>query len=489
MRLPLFLFIAVFFAQSASAEVKVTQTVAPTLRHAVITATASADHTGEILHVVRGRERLNSIVLAAGETGAVGKLRFMLPLVVNQDTPNTVVRHRAKLIADLPTPNTLDRRIAAFMEVPFHSHSMFAGTELPEPEFEHPGWVETLFGPHKITARFFNNDHEEVTKAEVPGRYGVVTTLHAEGIKPIHRFVTIYRVPKRLDWGAYRATLTAPESVGVNPAVLEAAQEQLNDMVRWELVDRFEHKLHGAAFFGAMAAATVDDAPFTGANAYWNADEAWWIALKKKIGLFEHRYLTYLPDGYEVDTDQRWPLLIYLHGPQEAGTDLDRVKQNALPKLLEQGKKVPMIVIAPQLEAEKWWVPAHVNDLVDELVQKYRVDADRIYLSGIMMGGFSSWYTAGFYPDRFAAIVPVRAGGDPSLAPALKTVSAWAFHAEKDPGVPISRNRRMVNAVNKAGGNAKLTAIPGDNERIYNQVYQREDIWPWLLKQSRGKAN
>ena len=154
---------------------------------------------------------------------------------------------------------------------------------------------------------------------------------------------------------------------------------------------------------------------------------------------------------------------------------------------MEGGKQLPAIVVAPQLEAERWWVPAVVADLADELASKYRVDRDRIYLTGIAMGGFSSWYTAGFYPEKFAAIVPIRAGGDLSLAADLKNVPAWGFHAADDPGVPIARHQKMVDAVNAAGGHARLTAVEGDDPAVWDSVYQRDDLWGWLFAQRRGR--
>ena len=309
-----------------SASVTVEQAVAPTLRHVDLVATGGPDDAGALLQVSRGGEPLGTIRLTATASGSRGSIRVGLPLAVDAQTPPTVVRLGDAMLATIAVPDTEDRRRAAFMEVPFKSHSMFAGAALPKPAFEQAGWVETLFGPHTLTARYFNNAHEEVSEAAEPGRYGMVVRLDAEGIEPIYRYLTIYRVPGGLDWGGYAVALTVPESVGVDPRVLAAAHDQLDDMARWELVDRFEHGPHGAAFFGAMRAASIEDAPFTGADAYWNADEAWWIALKKKIGLFEHRYLTYLPAGYEENSDKTWPLVIYLHGPESTGTDLDRVK-------------------------------------------------------------------------------------------------------------------------------------------------------------------
>ncbi|MBN1818803.1 MAG: prolyl oligopeptidase family serine peptidase, partial [Sedimentisphaerales bacterium] len=122
-------------------------------------------------------------------------------------------------------------------------------------------------------------------------------------------------------------------------------------------------------------------------------------------------YLLHLPAEY--DKKAQWPLMIFLHGAGERGSDLNKVKVHGPPKLIEQGKELPFIVVSPQCPTGQWWTNKveTIMALIDEIVEKYNVDQSRIYLTGLSMGGFGTWAIASAYPERFAAIVPICGGG------------------------------------------------------------------------------
>ena len=120
------------------------------------------------------------------------------------------------------------------------------------------------------------------------------------------------------------------------------------------------------------------------------------------------KYLLYLPKEYEKKSS--WPLMLFLHGSGERGNDLDLVKQNGPPKLIAAGKEFPFIVVSPQCPDGQWWEPLELATLLDEIVQKYKVDRDRIYLTGLSMGGYGTWSLALYQPHRFAALA-VHGGG------------------------------------------------------------------------------
>ena len=105
----------------------------------------------------------------------------------------------------------------------------------------------------------------------------------------------------------------------------------------------------------------------------------------------ETQYLLYLPDGYLNDTIKKWPLLIFLHGSGESGIELNKVKVNGPPELIEQGKKFPFIVVSPQAPPNTGWKAEVLKGMLDDLKRKYRVDKDRVYLTGLSMGGFGTW--------------------------------------------------------------------------------------------------
>lgn len=197
-------------------------------------------------------------------------------------------------------------------------------------------------------------------------------------------------------------------------------------------------------------------------------------------------YLLYLPKDYGK-TQDKWPLMIFLHGAGERGSDLNKVKVHGPPKLVERGKDFPFIIVSPQCPAGQWW-PTKVETvmaLIDEIVEKYNVDESRIYLTGLSMGGYGTWAIACAQPDRFAAIVPICGGGQPYLAARLKDVPVWAFHGEKDPVVPVHESQRMVAVVNAAGGNARLTVYPDAQHDSWTQAYDNPDLYTWLLSHKK----
>jgi predicted peptidase len=198
-------------------------------------------------------------------------------------------------------------------------------------------------------------------------------------------------------------------------------------------------------------------------------------------------YLLYLPGGYDKE-DKAWPLVLFLHGAGESGRDLNKVKIHGPPKLIEAGKKFPMIVVSPQSPRMGWDVPT-LNALLDEIVATHKVDKDRVYVTGLSMGGFGTWALAAAYPDKFAAIMPICGGGDPHDAVKLKHLGIWVFHGAKDNVVPPNRSENMVKALKEHGAkNIQFTLYPNAGHDSWTQTYDNPEVWDWLLKQKRGDA-
>ncbi len=193
-------------------------------------------------------------------------------------------------------------------------------------------------------------------------------------------------------------------------------------------------------------------------------------------------YLLYLPKGYH-ETEQKWPLMLFLHGAGERGNDLELVKKHGPAKLVEQGKDFPFIIVSPQCPSGQWWTEKTdtLMALLDDIESKYAVDTSRVYLTGLSMGGFGTWTLACRHPERFAAIAPICGGGDWYLADRLKDVPVWAFHGAKDTVVPIALSETMVQAVERAGGSAKLTVYPEANHDSWTATYDNPELYEWLL--------
>ena len=142
------------------------------------------------------------------------------------------------------------------------------------------------------------------------------------------------------------------------------------------------------------------------------------------------------------------------------------------------------------------WSDEAVLALLDEIQEKYRVDLDRVYLTGLSMGGYGTWSLGMKYPDRFAAIAPICGGGsilDVLLVPpgkqgALKRLPVWAFHGAKDNVVPLEQSEDMINALKKAGNqNTKLTVYPEAGHDSWTEAYNSQELYDWFLQHTREK--
>jgi predicted peptidase len=126
-----------------------------------------------------------------------------------------------------------------------------------------------------------------------------------------------------------------------------------------------------------------------------------------------------------------------------------------------------------------------LKGLVETIIEEYAVDHNRVYLTGLSMGGYGTWSLAMMYPDLFAAIAPICGGGNPDWIGLLKDVPVWAFHGDADPVVPLEQSQRMVSALQKHGGNAKLTVYPDVGHDSWTQTYENQELYDWFLQHSR----
>jgi predicted peptidase len=207
-------------------------------------------------------------------------------------------------------------------------------------------------------------------------------------------------------------------------------------------------------------------------------------AFEKQVTLsLSLKYLLYLPPGYEKGND-RWPLLMFLHGRGEVGEDLAKVKIHGPPKIIDAGQSLPFVVVSPQSPQRGWNILA-LNALLDEVLKQHRIDAERVYLTGLSMGGRGTWEFAAAYPERFAAMVPICGSGNPQDGRRIGDIAVWAFHGAKDARVLLERSEDMVKAVQAAGGNARLTVYPEAAHDSWTETYNNPELYKWLLEQKR----
>ncbi|MDP4173794.1 MAG: prolyl oligopeptidase family serine peptidase [Bacteroidota bacterium] len=203
-------------------------------------------------------------------------------------------------------------------------------------------------------------------------------------------------------------------------------------------------------------------------------------------------YLLYLPEGYSK-TGKKWPLVLFLHGAGERGSDLSYVKRHGPPKLVEQGKSFPFILVSPQCPDDSVWYTNILGSLLDEIEKKYNVDKEREYVTGLSMGGNGTWKMAERYPNRFAAIAPVCGWSNLETVCKLKHIPIWVFHGKKDRIVPFEKSEVLVKALKKCGGNIQFTVYPNAAHDSWTETYNNQEFYDWMLKNSldrkEGKDN
>jgi predicted peptidase len=201
-------------------------------------------------------------------------------------------------------------------------------------------------------------------------------------------------------------------------------------------------------------------------------------------------YLLHLPPAYS--RRDKFPLILFLHGSGERGSDVNAIKKHGIPKIVEQQADFPFITLAPQCPANSTWLFQRnaLLMLLDQVMTKYAVDKKRVYLTGISMGGYGAWFLGSEHPERFAAVVPICGGFDdmlgyPERVAGLRYTPVWAFHGAKDTLVPLSETTTMVKALRKAGGKVKLTVYPDAGHDSWTRTYDNPRLYRWLLQHHR----
>lgn len=191
-----------------------------------------------------------------------------------------------------------------------------------------------------------------------------------------------------------------------------------------------------------------------------------------------------LPENF--DRKLEIPILFFLHGKSLSGTDIDRVKRYGILKAILKGKKIPAIVIAPQL-ASGPWNAQKLLEILEYVQQKYNTDKNRVYVCGMSLGGYGTLEFAGKFPKKIAAAVAICGGGIVSDACNLSKISIWIQHGDKDTAVPVSESYKIFNAIKKCDKNANttMTVIPGGTHGSVEQLFHENAIYDWMFKQTK----
>ena len=200
-------------------------------------------------------------------------------------------------------------------------------------------------------------------------------------------------------------------------------------------------------------------------------------------------YLLYLPKGYGDDQSKKWPLVLFLHGRGESYGPLSLVTKWGLPKMVEEGRDLPCILVSPQCPGDDSWnrpgQQGALLKLLDSIEKKYAVDSNRVYLTGLSMGGYGAWRLAADHSDRFAAVVPICGGGRTEDAERLKDIPIWVWHGDQDRAVDFQHSKEMVAAIRKAGGQKiKFTTLEGIGHNSWSAAYATPELYRWMNQQT-----
>ncbi|HEX6307043.1 MAG TPA: alpha/beta hydrolase-fold protein [Longimicrobiales bacterium] len=207
---------------------------------------------------------------------------------------------------------------------------------------------------------------------------------------------------------------------------------------------------------------------------------------KRVARTVDGRYLLYLPRDY--DAARRWPLLLFLHGAGERGDDLARVALHGPPRLIREATMdLPFIVVSPQVSEDRTWSTMFLDALLEEIARTQAVDEDRIYVTGLSMGGFGTWHVAFEFPHRFAAIAPICGGGTITGPCTIPHLPVWAFHGAQDPVVPVSHSDELVERLRACDGHVRYTRYEDAGHDAWTRTYANPELYEWLLRHRRGQ--
>jgi pimeloyl-ACP methyl ester carboxylesterase len=208
-----------------------------------------------------------------------------------------------------------------------------------------------------------------------------------------------------------------------------------------------------------------------------------------------YHYMSYLPADYNLDTTKSWPLIIYLHGGSHRGTDLHKLYTYGIPDQIYRGREFPFIIVSPQCPKYIWWSSDNwFENFYDEIITKYRVDTNRVYLTGVSLGGSGTWYLAAKFPEKFAAIAPICGATShidfiDNNINRLAEIPIWAFHGRIDNMAPFEETERIIDRLKGKNKNLKFTVENNIGHWIQWLVYPGQELYDWFLQYDKRLMN
>ena len=349
--------------------------------------------------------------------------------------------------------------------------------------------LHRILYPVHVSVRYFDASYNEMTKPDRPGRYGAVVKIDMPSITT-YRYITLFHTSAQQFWtdGPMMLSSQFPPNSGIDPAVVVQQQVQISQAIKQAAIGEGEATPDFAVLLAGLAELSPTDPPVVDRNNIYARDDAWWYGLRKKLGLASnYQFIVDLPQGFDADPSKKWPLILSLHGVG-GGSSLEELRNEGVAGLIKNGKQFPAVVVSPLCPDSQWpWSLPMLHQLLDDISAKYRIDPDRIYLTGASAGGDNVWLLAEDEPDRFAALAPIAGEGCIPDAARVKDIPIWAFEGQDDEAVPPIQVIDMVNAVRQAGGHPHFTLYPNTGHDSWDKAYANDALFAWMLAQKRGQ--
>jgi|GEM_PF-934485 len=341
----------------------------------------------------------------------------------------------------------------------------------PDVRWTNPYHVEKLLGKFPLRIRWFDSGAEEISKPQGPGWY----TALIEGISPdgiaIRRAKRFHcsaegegaaakgRIETEGGWKPHQSLIES----GLEEPTIQLAKQGSDGSLAVSFLAERQKGTRKPTLPQGRHAQSFDRLITRGQSCLY------WLYLPKEYG----------------KKNQKWPMILVLHASSQQGRDLSTIGTPIPPNVEDIKNDFPFVVVTPQCPGEyDAWPSDLLADLIDEIVLKYDVDARRVYVTGVSLGGRGTWSVAVDYPDRFAAIVPVCGIYDhPERISRIKDVPVWAFHGDQDTMVLFSEVKKMVEDLKACGGNVKFTIYQGAGHGISGRTYRNKELYEWLLQQ------
>jgi len=449
---------------------------------------ADSESAGRAVSVLAdGREIARAVLIRDGARSMAELKAPWSP--IGSDWKSLSILLDGETIDTVPMPDLARARADAAARMRFQFvPACFAGKTFPGGDFESPLEAERAFGCYSTSVTYYDAQFNPVTSADKPGRYAAVVEVAPQFVPAFKRYCILFRTAGELELRDLEVPASLSKEMGIAPGVAREQQPLLAHYLRDETADAFRHSVYGVMLLAWLHEAKPGEVANERTGPESRACE-FIHELKRRTGnLTPLQYYVQMPARADRGGAKKWPAIVYLHGMGLIGLDVNDVTSSFVVQYARRTSDFPFIVFAPRCPAGGRWyklIP-ELADLLDEIVAKYPVDTDRIYLTGASMGGFACWRLAAEHPDRFAAVVPVCGGGDPGDVERIKDLPLWDFHGAKDPGVSIQASYEMVEALRKVHGRVRFTVYANGDHFISTRTYNTAALYAWMLAQSRG---